>query len=263
MSILPTGHAEIDQQHAILECMVEELARLCTAGTCDPAAACDRCSVGQRQRCNAALASITGELLAFLVGHATYEERLMELLPPTDSCVAHVKAHKAAHGGIAKRLNRIAQQIGTTCPRQLAALLAEIAREWIGDHGVLFDATLVRQLKRVKKTEIEFDGELVAILDEHVFHNRPTGTKRSPAATESRERKRLEVRGRFELLSPAQREVFWLVVKGLKNSEIASRLGVSINTVKTHRAAVFQKMEVRSVLDLAKKTEVLHDSLHK
>ncbi len=263
MGITLTGHAEIDRQHRILEGMVEELARFCVEVAADPNASCEQCEGPKRQRCNSTLASITGELRAFLVGHATYEERMMELLPRTASCIAHVKGHMSAHNNIERQLKRISQQIGKECPQALAAQLASTVRGWVGDHSLRFDAKLASQLVRRKNSEIDFDGELVAILDEHVFHNRPTGKKPSAAATQTQDRKRLEIRGRFESLSPAQRDVFWLAVSGAKNSEIASRLGVSINTVKTHRAAVFQKMEVRSVLELVKKTDVLRDSSRK
>ena len=124
------------------------------------------------------------------------------------------------------------------CPKALAAQLEETATEWIGNHGVRFDIKLVKQLDRREKREIDYDGELMAILDGYLFHNRPVGKKASPTATRARDRKKLEIRGGFESLSPAQREVFWRVVKGSKNAEIASQLGISINTVKTHRAAV-------------------------
>ncbi|MBI5108219.1 MAG: hemerythrin domain-containing protein [Rhodocyclales bacterium] len=263
MGIVLTGHAEIDQQHAILERMVEELACFCAEAAGDPKHPCEKCGDRKRVRCNQRLASITGELRAFVVGHSTYEERMMELLPRTAKCNAHVKAHTAAHNGIAKQLKRIAQQIDKECPWVLAGRMEGVIREWIGDHTVQFDATLVSELGRRRRSEIDFDGELVAILDEYVFHNRPTASTSSPTATLARERKRMEVRGRFESLSPAQREVFWLVVNGSRNSDIASQLGVSINTVKTHRAAIFQKMEVSSVLDLVKKTDVLRHAVRK
>jgi len=51
--------------------------------------------------------------------------------------------------------------------------------------------------------------------------------------------------------------VFWLVVGGRTNREIAESLRVTVNTVKTHRAAVFQKMDVKSVLELVKKADIL------
>lgn len=263
MGINLTGHAEIDHQHAILERMVEELARFCAESFRDPNASCAGCSASQRKCCTERLASITGELQAFLVGHATYEERLMELLPRNASCGAHIAEHTAAHAGISRQLKRIAQQVDKDCPRSQAQQLELVVRAWIGDHAVRFDVPLAGQIARGAKSEIDFDRELVTILDEHVFHNRPTGKKPSAAASQARDRRRLEIRGRFESLSPAQREVFWLVVNGSRNSEIAERLGISINTVKTHRAAVFQKMDVSSVLELVKKTDVLRDTLRK
>ncbi len=63
--------------------------------------------------------------------------------------------------------------------------------------------------------------------------------------------------GRFASLTPAQKAVFWLVVGGTKNREIAEQLGITTNTVKTHRAVVFQKMGVSSVVELIKKTDAL------
>ena len=47
------------------------------------------------------------------------------------------------------------------------------------------------------------------------------------------------------------------MVSGKSNPEICSELGVSINTVKTHRAAIFQKMDVKTVLELVKKADIL------
>jgi DNA-binding CsgD family transcriptional regulator len=119
----------------------------------------------------------------------------------------------------------------------------------------MLDAVLVGHLRRQKKSEVEFDSELVVILDKYVFHDRPT--RKRHAATQDRDRRQLEILGRFDSLTPAQRDVYWLMINGSKNIEISSQLGISINTVKTHRAAVFRKMEVSSVLELVTKTDVL------
>ncbi len=54
--------------------------------------------------------------------------------------------------------------------------------------------------------------------------------------------KKLEVRGCFESLSPAQRRVFWLIFGGQTNREIGNELGVSVNTIKTHRAAIDHRL---------------------
>lgn len=260
MGLSLTGHAEIDHQHAILISMAEELTQFCAEPALDPDATPMQCSASERLHCIKTLTSITDEMQAFLVGHAIYEERLMELLPRTAKCSAHVQEHKAAHQSIATRLKRIAHQIDKECPKLLATELERIVRSWMGDHAVTFDTALADHLGRRRKSEVDFDGELVVILDKYVFHNRPI--RKKPAAAPNLDRRQLEILGRFESLSPAQRDVYWLVVSGSKNSEIASRLGISINTVKTHRAAVFHKMDVSSVLKLVTKTDVLRQALH-
>jgi DNA-binding NarL/FixJ family response regulator len=50
---------------------------------------------------------------------------------------------------------------------------------------------------------------------------------------------------RLDRLTPREREILGLVAKGLSNSEIASSAYVSENTVKTHVARIFDKLELR------------------
>lgn len=47
-----------------------------------------------------------------------------------------------------------------------------------------------------------------------------------------------------DLLTPREREILTLIAKGFTNSEIAERLTLSINTVKTHRLHVYQKLDL-------------------
>jgi len=53
-------------------------------------------------------------------------------------------------------------------------------------------------------------------------------------------------------LSDREFEVFRLLVDGLGNSEIASRLHLSVKTVSTHKTHVLEKMAVDSVADLVR-----------
>ena len=50
-----------------------------------------------------------------------------------------------------------------------------------------------------------------------------------------------------------------LVVKGLRNKQIAEALKISEKTVKVHRGHVMQKMEARSVADLVRLSELAAD----
>lgn len=257
MGIHHTGNAEIDQQHAILEDMVEQLSSFCRESTSHSRPVCTNCPAGRRTECGATLVSLTGELSAFLIGHATYEEKMMELLPDTPICEAHIKAHKAAHEGIARRLKRLALQVQNESPYEASLSLKNLTGEWLGNHSSLFDNRLVR-LGKVAAPEIDFDAELVVMLDQHVFHNRPTtGSHVEQAAIR---RQRLEIVGRFESLTASQRKVFWLAVSGRKNAEIAEELGISVNTVKSHRSMIFQKFEVSSVIELLQKTAILRQA---
>ncbi|MBZ9791937.1 response regulator transcription factor [Rhizobium sp. 3T7] len=64
-----------------------------------------------------------------------------------------------------------------------------------------------------------------------------------------------------ESLTPREREVMEAVVKGLMNKQIAYELGISEVTVKLHRGNVMRKMEVRSVAELVRKTEMLGEGV--
>jgi DNA-binding CsgD family transcriptional regulator len=61
-------------------------------------------------------------------------------------------------------------------------------------------------------------------------------------------------------LSPREMEVLQLMAEGLSNQEIADRLFVSLNTIKTHSAKIFEKMDVRrrtQAVDMAKKLKII------
>jgi FixJ family two-component response regulator len=61
-----------------------------------------------------------------------------------------------------------------------------------------------------------------------------------------------ELRGRFELLTPREREVMQCVVKGLLNKQMAAELGTSEVTVKLQRRQVMRKMRAACVADLVR-----------
>ena len=52
-------------------------------------------------------------------------------------------------------------------------------------------------------------------------------------------------------LSPREVEVVLLVVEGRSNDEIAVRLGISVKTVESHLARVFERLQVASRTELA------------
>lgn len=61
-------------------------------------------------------------------------------------------------------------------------------------------------------------------------------------------------------LSKRELEVLQLMAQGLSNEEIASRLFVSLSTVKTHGSRLFEKMEVRrrtQAVEKAKRLQII------
>jgi two-component system response regulator DctR len=70
-------------------------------------------------------------------------------------------------------------------------------------------------------------------------------------ATLQVERARAQVLGRLADLTEREQEVMRLIIDGLANKQIADSLDISVRTVEVHRARVFEKMEVRSAVELA------------
>ena len=56
---------------------------------------------------------------------------------------------------------------------------------------------------------------------------------------------------RLAELTEREREVMRLVIEGRPNKLIADALNISVRTVEVHRARVFEKMDVKSAVELA------------
>jgi two-component system, LuxR family, response regulator DctR len=65
------------------------------------------------------------------------------------------------------------------------------------------------------------------------------------------QRVRRSLADRIAELTERERDVMRLVVEGLPNKLIADQLAISVRTVEVHRARVFEKMDVKSAVELA------------
>jgi two-component system, LuxR family, response regulator DctR len=81
---------------------------------------------------------------------------------------------------------------------------------------------------------------------------------RQSAAVQSLRREKQRLQARVADLTQRERDVMQLVARGLPNKLIADELDISVRTVEVHRSRVFDKMEVKSAVELA---NVLRDTV--
>jgi FixJ family two-component response regulator len=93
------------------------------------------------------------------------------------------------------------------------------------------------------------NGDLLAIVQKAA--DRFAKNKRAQAGL-------TDIRRRADSLSPREREVMNLVVKGMINKQSGSKLGVTEKTIKVHRARVMHKMGARSIPELVHMADQLH-----
>ena len=70
------------------------------------------------------------------------------------------------------------------------------------------------------------------------------------------------VRAHIAKLTPREREVFELVIRGKTNKQVAAILGATERTIKAHRHRVMEKMQVQSLAELvsvAERAGILRD----
>lgn len=76
------------------------------------------------------------------------------------------------------------------------------------------------------------------------FSTRVSGTVESPNATTE------PTRASRSRLTPREREILQLLAEGKANKEVASLLGISVNTAEAHRANIMVKLDLHSVTEL-------------
>ena len=66
-----------------------------------------------------------------------------------------------------------------------------------------------------------------------------------------------ELRARFEVLTPRERDILVRVAEGRLNKQIAGELGITETTVKVHRCNMMRKIEAASVPQLCRMVDKL------
>jgi FixJ family two-component response regulator len=84
-------------------------------------------------------------------------------------------------------------------------------------------------------------------VDEYLLLDAIRQALRRSYTLQMRDAERRAFEWRYELLSPREREVMRLVIRGSLNKHIAAEMGITEFTVKAHRAKVMRKMQADSV----------------
>ena len=89
-------------------------------------------------------------------------------------------------------------------------------------------------------------GDLLPAIERALAHHQTLNERRS----------KLEAaRGRLATLTPRERQVFELVIRGKLNKQIAHTLGATERTIKAHRHMVMEKMQAQSLAELVSLAE--------
>jgi len=121
---------------------------------------------------------------------------------------------------------------------------------YIGFIAVIFTGLGIWLALKLVKPAVETRIETIVV--EKEVYIQPN-VNNNPFTTNESEREKLGISNR-------ELEVLQLMSQGLSNQEIADRLYVSLNTIKTHSSKLFEKMDVKrrtQAVEMAKRLSII------
>ena len=109
--------------------------------------------------------------------------------------------------------------------------------------------TTVRAIKRGAEdflTKPVSSEDLIAAVERALAQHQAARGRRDKLET---------VRAHIATLTPREREVFELIVRGKTNKQVGNTLGATERTIKAHRHRVMEKMQVQSLAELVSLAE--------
>ncbi|MBK8815211.1 MAG: response regulator transcription factor [Methylococcaceae bacterium] len=137
---------------------------------------------------------------------------------------------------------RMPNMTGLELQEELARRDYAIPIIFISGHADVPDSSKAFRAGAVDYMEKPFDSEvLLKRMQEAIQKDLDTRVK----LAEKRKLKK-----RLSTLTPREREVYILIVKGLSNKEVAKQLNISNRTIDVHRSKIMEKMEAEDLSEL-------------
>jgi RNA polymerase sigma factor (sigma-70 family) len=129
-------------------------------------------------------------------------------------------------------------------------------QEALAARGISLPVIVITAHGSVEASRRAFKARAVDFLEKPFDEDGPIAAVEAPFAQERRRLESRESQQRRELmlaaLTPREREVVDLLIKGMHHTDIGKQLGISPRTVEVHKARIMAKLGIRSATELVR-----------